>query len=217
MALRRPRCTICRLPRHERARIEIARLGGVGLDQLAAGSGISRDAIWRHMRDHVTDADKVAYLVDVPLQEMVARAADEGVSLIDHFRVVRFTLMKQFQLAAVCNDRRAVASLAGKLDEVLNSIGRITGEMLRLAPGAVVNNTTIFLNSPMFVDLQSMLMRKLQGHPEALGRVVEGLQELEAKAAPVSNGAATVDASPATIDASASAATPSPGGAYAAG
>jgi hypothetical protein len=195
-SLRRPRCTICRLSRHERARIEIARLGGVGLDQLAAGSGISRDAIWRHMRDHVTDADKAAYLVDIPLQEMVARAADEGVSLIDHFRVVRFTLMQQFQLAAVCNDRKAVASLAGKLDEVLNSIGRITGEMLRLAPGSVVNNTTIFLNSPMFVDLQSMLMRKLQGHPEALGRVVEGLQELEAKAAPVSNGAATIDASP---------------------
>jgi hypothetical protein len=108
MALR-PRCTVCRLPRATRARIEIARLGGVGLDQLAAEFGVHRDAIWRHMRDHVTDADKAAYLVDVPLQEMVARAADEGVSLIDHFRVVRFTLMKQFQLAAVCNDRRAVA------------------------------------------------------------------------------------------------------------
>jgi hypothetical protein len=197
MVLRpRPRCTVCRLPSSKRARIEIARLGGVGLDQIAAESGVHRDAIWRHMRDHVTEADKAAYLVDVPLQEMVARAADEGVSLIDHFRVVRFTLMKQFQLAAVCNDRRAVASLAGKLNETLDMIGRITGEMLRLAPGAVVNNTTIFLNSPMFVDLQSMLMRKLQGHPEALGRVVEGLQELEAKAAPVSNGAATVDASP---------------------
>jgi hypothetical protein len=141
------------------------------------------------MRDHVTDADKVAYLVDVPIQEMVARAADEGVSLIDHFRVVRHTLMQQFQLAAVVNDRRAVASLAGKLNETLDMIGRITGEMLRLAPGSVVNNTTIFLNSPMFVDLQSMLMRKLQGHPEARGLVVEGLQELEAKAAPVSNGA----------------------------
>jgi hypothetical protein len=195
MALRRPRCAICRLARHERAKIEIARLGGVSLDQIAAASpGISRDMIFSHMRSHVTDADKAAYLVDVPVAEMVARAADEGVSLIDHFRVVRFTLMQQFQLAAVCNDRKAVASLAGKLDEVLNSIGRITGELLRLAPGSVVNNTTIFLNSPMFVDLQSMLMRKLQGHPEALGRVVEGLQELEAKAAPVSNGATDADA-----------------------
>lgn len=194
VSLRRPRCTICRLPRHERARIEIARLGGVGLDQVAAETGASRDAIWRHMHDHVSDADKAAYLVDVPVAEMVARAADEGISLIDHFRVVRFTLMKQFQLAAVCNDRKAVASLAGKLDEVLNSIGRITGEMLRLAPGSVVNNTAIFVNSPMFVDLQTMLMRKLQGHPEALGRVVEGLAELEAKAAPSSNGATTIDA-----------------------
>jgi hypothetical protein len=54
----------------------------------------------------------------------------------------------------------------------------------------------VFINSPMFVDLQSMLIRKLQGHPAALSSVVEGLQELEAKAAPVSNGATTIDASP---------------------
>ena len=188
------RCHVCRHP--ERARVELMRLSGVSLDNLAQAFGTSRDTIFRHMRDHVSAAAKAAYLADIPVHELVARAADEGVSLIDFFRIVRGTLMRQFQLAAAVNDRRAVASLAGKLNETLDMIGRITGEMLRLAPGAVVNNTTIFLNSPMFVDLQSMLMRKLQGHPEALGRVVEGLQELEAKAAPASNGAATIDASP---------------------
>jgi hypothetical protein len=188
------KCKLCAHP--ERARIEMVRLAGVGLDAIAAQFDISRDSIWRHMKDHVTEADKAAYLVDIPVQEMVARAADEGVSLIDFFKIVRGTLMKQFQLAAAVNDRKAVASLAGKLNETLDMIGRITGEMLRLAPGSVINNTSVFINSPMFTDLQQMLVRQLRGHPEALSRVVEGLQELEAMAATVPAGALTIDHSP---------------------
>jgi hypothetical protein len=89
------------------------RLAGAGLDNIAEQFGISRDSIWRHMKDHVTEDDKAAYLADIPLQEMLARAADEGVSLLDFFKIVRGTLMKQFQLAASVNDRRAVAALAG--------------------------------------------------------------------------------------------------------
>jgi len=48
---------------------------------------------------------------------------------------------------------------------------------------------------PMFVDLQSMLSVSWQGIGGA-GRVVEGLQELEAKGRPASNGATTIDSSP---------------------
>ncbi|HEV2575121.1 MAG TPA: hypothetical protein VGU72_25530 [Beijerinckiaceae bacterium] len=168
------------------------RISGVGLDKLAEQFDLSRDAIWRHMANHLTEADKAAYLADVPLNELLARATDEGVSLMDFFRIVRGTLMKQFQLAASVNDRRAVASLAGRLNETLDLIGRLTGEMLKLSPGTVVNNTAVIINSPIFVDLQSMLVRKLADHPEALARVVEGLQELEAKAG--------VSAIPALVD-----------------
>jgi hypothetical protein len=180
MALQTTRCTICAHP--ERARIELARIAGVSLRQLEETFGVSGQAVWRHMANHVSEGDKAAYLADVPLQEMLARAADEGVSLLDFFKIVRATLMKQFQLAASVNDRRAVASLAGRLNETLDLIGKLTGEMLRLSPGTVVNNTAVFVNSPIFTDLQSMLVRKLARYPEALSQVVEGLQELEAKA-----------------------------------
>jgi hypothetical protein len=172
------------------------RLAGAGLDSIAEQFGISRDSIWRHMRDHVSPEDKAAYLADIPLQEMLARAADEGVSLLDFFKIVRATLMKQFQLAASVNDQRAVAALAGRLNETLDLIGKLTGEMLRLSPGTVVNNTAVFVNSPIFTDLQSMLVRKLEGHPEALARVVEGLLELEAKVAHAPKGATLIDARP---------------------
>jgi len=111
------------------------RLSGIGLDAIGSQFDVSRDSIWRHMRDHVTEGDKAAYLAEVPLSEMLARAADEGVSLLDFYKIVRGTLMKQFQLAASVNDRKGVAALAGKLNETLNLIGNITGEMLRLSPG----------------------------------------------------------------------------------
>jgi hypothetical protein len=172
------------------------RLAGVGLDSIAAQFDVSRDSVWRHMRDHVSEADKAAYLADVPLQELLARAADEGLSLLDFFKIVRGTLMKQFQLAASVNDRRAVAALAGRLNEVLVSIGGVTGEMLKLAPTSITNNTAVFVNSPIFVDLQSMLVRKLAAYPEALSCVVDGLQELEAKMAPAQSGATLIDAKP---------------------
>jgi hypothetical protein len=159
------------------------RIAGVGLDAIAAQfKGAHRDAVWRHVINHLTEADKAAYLADIPLSEMLARAADEGVSLLDFFKIVRSTLMKQFQLAASVNDRRAVAALAGRLNEVLTSIGSVTGEMLRLGPANVTNNLTVLINSPGFRDLQSMLISKLAGHPEALSAVVEGLEELEARA-----------------------------------
>jgi len=192
---RSSRCKLCTHP--ERARIEMMRLAGIGLDAIAAQfDGLSRDSVWRHMKDHVSEADKAAYLADVPLQEMLARAADEGLSLLDFFKIVRGTLMKQFQLAASVNDRRAVAALAGRLNEVLTSIGGVTGEMLKLAPTSITNNTSVFINSPIFVDLQSMLVRKLADHPQALACVVEGLLELEADVAPVSNGAPLIDVKP---------------------
>jgi hypothetical protein len=184
--MKKPRCKLCAHP--ERARIEMMRVGGVGLDAIAAQFNVSRDSVWRHMKDHVSDDERAEYLADIPLAEMLARAADEGVSLLDFFKIVRATLMKQFQLAASVNDRRAVASL--------DLIGKLTGEMLRLSPGMVVNNTAVFVNSPMFTDLQSMLVRKLAGHPEALSRVVEGLQELEARAAPMRDNATLIDLTP---------------------
>ena len=171
------------------------RVSGIGLDAIGAQFDLSRDSIWRHMREHITEADKAAYLADVPLQQLLTRAADEGISLLDFLRIVRGTLMKQFQLAASANDRRAVAALAGKLNETLNLIGNLTGEMLKLSPTSIVKNTAVFVNSPVFTDLQSMLVRKLVGHPEALSAVVEGLQELEASASPP-HGADVVEAAP---------------------
>jgi hypothetical protein len=172
-------------------------MAGASLDSLADKFHVSRDSIHRHMQKHVTDDDRSHILADLPLQELLERAADEGVSLIDHCRIIRATLMRSFTAAASVGDRNGTAALAGRLNEVLGLMGKLTGEMLSLAPGAsITNNTQILINSPVFADLQAMLVQTLSPYPEALAAVVEGLQQLEAKAAPAPKNAPLIEAKP---------------------
>jgi hypothetical protein len=136
------------------------------------------------MRNHVTEAEKAEYLADVPLKEVAKRAAEEGDSLLDYFNLIRSVVLRQMLLAASVNDGHRVAKLAARATEVLVELGRLTGELTRLAPVTNVNNTAIFINSPIFAELQEMLIEKLRDHPPALEAVIEGLQELEARSVP---------------------------------
>jgi len=177
-----PQCTICAHP--DRARIEATRIAGASLDSIAAKYAIGRDALWRHMARHVPEDVRLQYIAEVPIQELAQRAANEGVSLLDYFSIVRGVLLQQFQLAASVNDKNGVAILAGRLTEVLRAIGSATGEIMKSPMVHNVTNTVNFVNSPIFTDLQSMLIKRLAGHPAAMSAVLEGLAELEARSAP---------------------------------
>src|ERR1700731_911215 len=131
------RCVVCGHP--DRALIEAARVAGCSLDTIAAKHEISRDSVHRHMKNHVTDEARADYLAAVPMSELAKKAAEEGVSVLEFFKIIRATLMTQFQLAASLNDRNATGALAGRLTEVLRAIGSISGEMGSMA----VNNLTI--------------------------------------------------------------------------
>jgi hypothetical protein len=181
------RCTVCR--HAERARIELLRIAGVSLDTLASQFGLSRDAVHRHMAKHVTIADKAAYLADVPLSELMARAADDGLSLLDFMRIVRATLTRQFQLAASVNDHTATAALAGRLNETLGLIGKLTGELLKLAPGMTINNTAVFIESPQFAQVHGVLLKALAPHPEARAAVVSAVANVRRRHAAASHRA----------------------------
>lgn len=180
--LRSSICTVCRHP--ERVRLEADRLIGVHLKDCAKEFGLSVAAISRHMRYHVDDETKAEVMADVPLQEIAKRAAKEGMSLLDYYGIIRGTVFRQLIAAGSINDRPAVAVLAGRAVGILESIGKLTGELRQLAPQNVVNNTAIFVASPIFAELQSMLIERLAPHPAALAAVIDGLHALEAKAAP---------------------------------
>lgn len=178
------RCIVCNHP--DRALIEASRVAGCSLDNIAAKFKISRDAAWRHMRDHVSDEARADYLAQIPMSELAEKAATEGVSVLQYFSLIRSTLMQQFQLAASLNDRNATGMLAGRLTEVLKAIGSISGEMGNLAANSItINNTTNILNSPVFASLQANMLQALAPYPDARAAVVQALRTIDQENEPI--------------------------------
>jgi hypothetical protein len=175
-------CQVCRSA--DRMQIELLRLGGMSLDRIAARFHVHRDALHRHMHTHIDEADRAALIADLPMKELARQAAEEGVSLIDYFKVIREVLMRQLLTAANSGDRIGTASLSGRAIECLKELGRVTGEISNLTAFTQVNNTAIFVNSPIFTELQSMLIEKLAPHPDALAAVIAGLRQLEDRSLP---------------------------------
>jgi hypothetical protein len=178
IVISKKRCIVCGHP--DRALIEGGRVAGISIDVLAARFGVSRDAVWRHCRSHISDDARADYLAAVPMEELAAKAASEGVSVLEYFRIIRSTLMAQFQLAASLNDRNGVAILAGRLTDTLRAIGSISGEMGNMAVNNLtINNTTTIMNSPIFASLQANLLTALAPYPEARGAVVAALRAMD--------------------------------------
>jgi hypothetical protein len=178
------RCVVCN--HADRALIEFARVAGCSLDTIAAKHGISRDGVHRHMRNHVDDSARADYLAAVPMTDLAAKAAEEGISVLAYFSIMRATLMKQFQLAASLNDRNATATLSGRLTEVLRAIGSISGEMGNMAVNNLTINNVSIMNSPVFASLQANLLHALAPFPEARAAVVNALRQMDEQNAPES-------------------------------
>jgi hypothetical protein len=170
----------------ERWRIELLRAGGASLDALATKFGLSRDAIGRHWRDHVTADMKRTYLVGpAQLADLAQLAAKEGASVLDHFRAVRTMLMSQLAATTEAGDARGASIVAGPLVNVLEKIGRVTGEIAQIAGSTVnVTNNIALVNSPQFARMQAAMLRALSAHPEARAAVVAELRALEAEQPP---------------------------------
>jgi hypothetical protein len=177
-----PACSVC--THKDRSRIEASRIAGVSLTNLAKKFSVGRDSIHRHMANHVSEDERAMYIAETPIRDLAEAAASEGCSVLEYLAVIRTALMGQFQLACAANDRNGSAILGGRLTEVLREIGKLTGEILRPPAVQNVTNTVNFINSPIFADLQAMLIRRLAGHPDALAAVVDGLRELEGRSAP---------------------------------
>jgi hypothetical protein len=170
-------CSVCRHP--GRLQIELLRLSGMSLDKIAARyPGISRDSIHRHMVA-LSDVERTALLADLPMKQLAMQAAEEGVALLDYLKIIRTQIMRQLLLAANDGDRVGTASLAGRAIECLRELGKLTGEISNLTSYTVNNNTAVFVNSPEYAALETMLIERLAKYPDALSAVVDGLRQLE--------------------------------------
>ena len=180
---RNSRCQCCRHP--ERWRIELLRAGGASLDSLAAKFGLHRDAIARHWNRHVSAEMKAGYLAGpAQLEELAAKAATTGASVLDHLNAVRTILMGHLAGATEAGDGRAAAYIAGRLTSTLEIIARISGELGDLARSTTFNitsvsNVAVLSEHPAFARLQARLLRALAPYADARAAVVEALRGLD--------------------------------------
>jgi hypothetical protein len=169
------RCQVCR--HEERARLELLKAGGASLDSLATKFGVSRDAIHRHWRDHVSDEMKVGYLAGPgSLEELAERAAKEGDSVLDYLRLCRTVLTAQLTAMSEAGDGRGAALVAGQLTRTCEAIARVTGELGELARSTTYN---ILSEHPAWLRIQGALLNALAPFPEARAAVVAALDALD--------------------------------------
>lgn len=177
-----PRCQICDHP--EKWRIELLRAGGASLDSLAEKFTVSRDAIHRHWTKHVHDDAKASYLAGPSQMEALhAKAAAEGESVLDYFRIVRTALMSSLTACSEAGDARGVAIVSGQLIATLEKIGKVTGEIANIAGTVNITNNVAIINSPIFARLQAAQMKALAAYPEARAATVAAWRELESETA----------------------------------
>ena len=183
--------TTCQICNHaERERIEALRASGASLESLARKFKVHKDAIWRHWRDHVSADLKTAYLAGpATIAELKERAAAESGSILDHLSILRSILMGAITASAEAQSAFSLATLSGRLVEVLREIGKITGEIERLNPSVSITNNVIF-SDPKFLELQSGLLRIARSHPGARSDIIGLLRSLDSRPAVLkSNGA----------------------------
>jgi hypothetical protein len=187
-----PTCAVCK--HAERERIEALRASGASLDSLARKFAVHKDAIWRHWRDHVSADLKTAYLAGpATIAELKERAAKEGGSILDYLGILRSVLMGAITASAEAQSAFTLATLSGRLVEVLREIGKITGEIERLNPSvSIMNNVAnvAIFSDPKFLELQSGLLTIARSHPGARADIIALLRGLDARPATIRpNGA----------------------------
>jgi hypothetical protein len=170
---------------------------------VGAEFNVSRDALQRHMARHVTPARR-AELIAGPVQiaKLAQRAVEEDRSLLDYLSILRSELLRLFLSAKQRGLTYDAASIAQRLLNTLEAIGRLTGQ-LRAAGISITNvvgsnNQTLVLNSPEVAKLQGTIIRALADEPSARAKVIAALRDMEAPPTVAASGPALPP--PAAID-----------------
>jgi len=176
-ATRKGACGVCR--HVDRARIEDMRASGVSFAALEGKFGIPRATMHSHWHRHVGADRRLAYLVGkTTIQEIRERAVEENLSVLDYLAILRSGLMGQFVHQVEADAAVDAAKVAARVLDVLREIGKITGEIARVAAPSTTVNVSIGA-APGFADLQAGLLDIARAHPAARGDIVALLRRLD--------------------------------------
>jgi len=192
---RKGECSCCR--HADRARIEALRGANVSFDALSAKFGIPKTILVRHWHEHVTPEAKAAYSIGpCTLEQARERAAAEGGTVVDYFAITRSILVGQLLKQDEANSAQGVATVAGRLVEVLRELGKISGEIVRNTTPSTTVNVSIGA-APGFAALQLGLLNIARAYPAARGDIVALLRRLDGAPEPVPRPVAAIEHAPA--------------------
>ncbi len=190
-ATRKGECGVCR--HVDRARIEDMRASGVSFAALEAKFGVPRATLHGHWHRHVGADRRLTYLVGkTTIQEIRERAVEENLSVLDYLAILRSGLMGQFVHQVEADAAVDAAKVAGRVLDVLREIGKITGEIARVAAPSTTVNVSVNA-APGFADLQAGLLNIARAHPAARGDIVALLRHLDGAPEPMPRPVAAIE------------------------
>ncbi len=197
--MQKGRCKVCDHP--ERVRIEDARASGVSFSALEEKFRIPRATLHAHWHNHVGADRKLSFLVGATtIEQARERAAEEGGSVLSYLSITRSVLVGQLMAQAEANSASGVATIAGRLLDVLTALGKLSGEIqATAAPSTVINNTIGISAAPAFPDLMQGLLHISRAHPEARADIIALVDRLNGSPEPMPRPVAAIEHEPAHV------------------
>ena len=164
-----------------RAQIELGLVHRVPLRVLAERFGLSRDAIARHGRNHLSPAQRAAILAHVKPREIDLEQlrVSESEGLLSQLVTQRARLQSTSELAAEMGDVRGAVQAESAITKNLALVGQLLGQLVTRHE---VRSTSLLV-SPDYLRLRQVLMTALEPFPEARQAVGRALLALEKDAA----------------------------------
>ncbi len=174
-------CTICKHP--EKGRMELALASGRSMKSVYTEFKVSKDSLGRHWRICVNTKHRAELLTrPIEIGQLAELAAAENRSLLEYLGILRSALFRMFEEAREEKRRYDASVISSKLLSVLETIGKITGE-LRTGAGITINTQVngaaapVVLNDAELARVQALIIRTLRPFPEARMAVVTALEE----------------------------------------
>lgn len=175
--IRTGKCQGC--AHRERTRIERSLAAGASLRATAKKFEVPYHALRRHWLGHVSKDQRVAYLAGagVSKDQLEELVASEGLTVLDHLKIIRARLYFGFDAVSDADDRINLDRLAGRLHENLALSAKLTGELQR---GPLFNIQNNLMVNPDYTRAIACLVAAVSPYPEAREAVVRALRTLDA-------------------------------------
>jgi hypothetical protein len=180
MGKRGTACSICTHEKH-RVSIELGVTHGVSAAVLAQRFSVSKFAILRHAKAHLSPAQRAAYLSaarPTPI-DLDALRTSESEGLLHQLVAQRARLQQHAELAGQLGDVRGAISAEGAITGNLALVGKLLGQ---LSTTHHVKHSSVLL-TPDYLKLRSTLVQALKPFPQAAQAVARALYAVESDAA----------------------------------